>query len=412
MDAIELHRKLRGKISIAPKAKIKTMEDLATLYTPGVAKPSLEISRAKSLVYDYTMKGNTVAIVSDGTRVLGLGDVGPEAALPVMEGKALIMQQFAGIDAFPICLDTKDEDEIVRIVKAISPGFGAINLEDIETPKVFNIERRLTEELDIPVFHDDQHGTAMVVLAGLYNALKVTGRGDVTRDADARDAGSTPASAVGGFSLGARDAGRRPASIVGGLGVKIGIVGAGSAGYAISKLLYAAGFSNLVVFDSHGAIHAARGELEEYKRGLAELNSSGFAGTISEFVGADVIISAAAPGAIPVQTIKAMRKPNIVFALANPVPELSLEQAKELGIDVFGTGRSDYPNQINNSICFPGFLRALLDLRVRRITPAMKIAAAKGIAASVKNPTKDRIVPDVFDKSVVANIAKAVKEAL
>jgi len=388
-DASVIHKNLRGKISIAPKARITTMEDLAILYTPGVAKPSLEISRAKSLVYDYTMKGNTVAIVSDGTRVLGLGDIGPEAALPVMEGKALIMQQFAGIDAFPICLATKDEDEIVRTVKAISPGFGAINLEDIETPKVFEIERRLTEELDIPVFHDDQHGTAMVVLAGLYNALKVTGRGTVTRDA-----------------------GRGPASAVGGLDVKIGIVGAGSAGYAIAKLLHAAGFSNLVVFDSQGAIHAARGELEEYKRVLAELNSSGFAGTIAEFAGADVIISAASPKALPLETIRAMNKPNIVFALANPISELSLEQAKELGIDVFGTGRSDYPNQINNSICFPGFLRALLDLRVRKITVGMKIAAAKGIAASVKNPSKDKIVPDVFDRSVVENIARAVKEAL
>jgi len=374
-DSLAIHKKLRGKISIAPKAKIRSLEDLATLYTPGVAKPSLEISKAKSLVYDYTMKGNTVAIVSDGTRVLGLGDVGPEAALPVMEGKALIMQQFAGIDAFPICLATKDENEIVRIVKAIAPGFGAINLEDIETPKVFNVERRLTEELDIPVFHDDQHGTAMVTLAGLYNALKVTGRGE-RHD------------------------------------VKIGIVGAGSAGYAIAKLLHAAGFSNLVVFDSKGAIAPSRTDLEQYKLELAALNTSGFSGPLGRFVEADVIISAASPGALPPETIRAMNKPNIVFALANPVSEITLEQAKELGIDVFGTGRSDYPNQINNSLCFPGFLRALLDLRVKRITDKMKIAAAKGIASSVKKPAKDKIVPDVFDKSVVKNICKAVKESL
>ncbi len=376
MDPIAIHKKLRGKIFIGAKARIRTTEDLATLYTPGVAEPCRLIAKDRSLAYDYTMKGNAVAIVSDGTRVLGLGDIGPEAALPVMEGKALIMQQFAGIDAFPIVLDTKDENEIVRIVKAISPGFGAINLEDIETPKVFNIEKRLTEELDIPVFHDDQHGTAMVTLAALYNALKVTGR---------------------------------PAD---GKGIKIGIVGAGSAGSAIAKLLHAAGFSGLVVFDSKGAIAPSRTDLEEYKLGLAELNTSGFSGPLTRFMDADVLISAASPGALPVETIKAMRKPSIVFAMANPIPELSLEEAKELGIDVFGTGRSDYPNQINNSVCFPGFLRALLDLRVKKITDRMKIAAAKGIAESVKKPTRGKIVPDAFDKKVLKNIVRRVSEAV
>jgi len=377
-EALELHQRLRGKLSIGGKAKIKTIRDLALLYTPGVAKPCLEIARDKSLVYDLTMKGNTVAIVSDGSRVLGLGDIGPEAALPVMEGKALIMQQFAGIDAFPICLDTKNEEEIIRIVKAISPGFGAINLEDISTPKVFRIERRLTDELGIPVFHDDQHGTAMVTLAGLYNALKVIGRGDDK----------------------ALDT------------VRIGIVGAGSAGSAIAKLLNAAGFNDIVVFDSKGAISLARNDLDEFKKELARFNSSNFTGPLAQFDRADVIVSAASPGAIPIETIKAMNKPNIVFALANPIPELSLEEAKELGIDIFGTGRSDYPNQINNSLCFPGFLRALLDLRVKRITMEMKIAAAKGIAETVKNPTKERVVPDVFDKKVVKNIFKRVKETV
>jgi len=373
-DPLPIHKKLRGKISIAAKAKIRDATDLATLYTPGVAKPCMEIARDRSLVYEYTMKGNTVAIVSDGSRVLGLGNIGPEAALPVMEGKALIMQQFAGIDAFPICLATQYEDEIVRTVKAIAPGFGAINLEDIESPKVFDIERRLTEELDIPVFHDDQHGTAMVTLAGLYNALKVLGK--------------TPEK------------------------VKVGIIGAGSAGNAIAKLLNAAGFSDLVVFDSKGALSLSRSDLDEHKQKLAAFNDSNFSGTIDVFEGADIIISASKPGALPFSTIKAMRKPNIVFALANPIPELSLEQAKEYGIDIFGTGRSDYPNQINNSVCFPGFLRALLDLRVKKITMQMKIAAAKGIALSVKKPAKDRIIPDAFDKKVVGNIVDAVKEAM
>lgn len=379
MDPIAIHKKLRGKIFIGAKARIKTTEDLATLYTPGVAEPCRLIAKDRSLAYDYTMKGNAVAIVTDGTRVLGLGDIGPEAALPVMEGKALIMQQFAGIDAFPIVLGTKDEDEIVRIVKAISPGFGAINLEDIETPKVFRIEKRLTEELNIPVFHDDQHGTAMVTLAGLYNALKVTGRAGKAGD---------------------------------GLDAKICIVGAGSAGYAIAKLLHAAGFCDIVVFDSTGAIYAGRAGLEEYKRPLAAFNTSSFTGTLAEFKGADVIISAASPGAIPYETILAMRKPNIVFAMANPVPEISLDEARELSIDVFGTGRSDYPNQINNSVCFPGFLRALLDLRVKKITEMMKIAAAKGIAESVKKPARDKIIPDAFDKKVLKNIVRRVSESV
>lgn len=374
MGPTEIHRKLRGKIFIGAKAQIKDAHDLSTLYTPGVAEPCLEISTDKELAYSYTMKGNTVAIISDGTRVLGLGDIGPEAALPVMEGKALIMQQFAQIDAIPLCLGTKDEDEIVRIVKALAPNFGAINLEDIQTPKVFGIEKRLTEELDIPVFHDDQHGTAMVVLAGLYNAMKVLGK-------------------------------EPPSSM------KIGIVGAGSAGYAIAKLLHAAGFTDLVVFDSKGAISRERNP-GGYKAELAEFNSSGYSGDISGFSGADAIISAASKGALPHQTIKSMNKPNIVFALCNPVPEISLGEAEELGIDVFGSGRSDYPNQINNSICFPGFLRALLDLRVRRITPEMKIAAARGIAETLENPTHRRIVPDTFDRRVVENIRKRVEEAV
>ena len=370
MDPVEIHKKLRGKIAIVAKADLKTIEDLSVYYTPGVAKPCLEIAKDKEKVYELTFKWNTVAIVTDGTRVLGLGDIGPEAALPVMEGKAMIMQQFAGIDAIPICLATKDEDEIVKIVQSIAPVFGAINLEDIETPKVFSIEKKLTESMDIPVFHDDQHGTAMVTLAGLYNALKVVGKDNP---------------------------------------VKIGIVGAGSAGYAIAKLLHAAGFKNLVIFDSKGAVCKER-NLEGHKKELAEMNC-GFSGKINDFKGADVIISAAKPGSLPLETVKAIKKPNIVFALSNPDPEITLEQSKELAIDVFGTGRSDYPNQINNSVCFPGFLRALLDLRVKKITTEMKIAAAKGIAESI-TPTKEKIIPDAFDRTVVENIVREVKSVI
>jgi malate dehydrogenase (oxaloacetate-decarboxylating) len=375
--AMELHKKLKGKLKIVGKQRIRTTDDLSMLYTPGVAEPCRQIAKDKTLAYSLTMKHNTVAIVTDGTRVLGLGDIGPEAALPVMEGKALIMQQFAKIDAFPICLDTKDAEEIVRIVKAIAPVFGAINLEDIETPKVFVIEKRLTESLAIPVFHDDQHGTAVVVLAGLINALKVTGK---TKEA------------------------------------KIGIVGAGAAGYGIAKLLHAYGFTDLIVFDSKGAIYKQRNDImaSEFKKHIAEItNASGFNGTINEFGSAEIIIAASQPGALPLETIKKMKKPNIVFALANPTSEISLEQARELGIDVFGTGRSDYPNQINNSLCFPGFLRALLDLRVTKITDKMKIAAAEGIASAVTEEEikGGKIVPDAFNKQVPKNIRRAVKKA-
>ncbi len=376
-ESVALHKKLRGKITIAAKAKLRTTKDLSLLYTPGVAQPCIEIAKDHSKVYDYTMKGNTVAIVTDGTRVLGLGDIGPEAALPVMEGKALIMQQLGKIDAIPICIAEKDPTKFVEIVKAIAPGFGAINLEDISTPKVFEIEKTLTDALDIPVFHDDQHGTAMVALAGVINALKAIGKNILPRQ-----------------------------------NLKIAIVGAGSAGCAIAKLFSAAGFTGLVVFDSKGAISLARNDLaggNAYKLELARLNLSGYGGTLAAFDHADILIAASSPGSVPFETIKNMNKPNIVFALSNPISEITMEQAKELGIDVFGTGRSDYPNQINNSLCFPGFLRALLDLRVKKITTAMKIAAAEGIAESLKRPSVSKIVPDPFDKNVVKNIFKKVK---
>jgi malate dehydrogenase (oxaloacetate-decarboxylating) len=376
-QSMELHRKLKGKLAVVGKAKIKSMNDLSLLYTPGVAEPCREIAKNKNEVYELTGKGNNVAIVTDGTRVLGLGNIGAEAALPVMEGKALIMQQFGKINAIPICLATKNAEEIVAVVKALEPNFGAINLEDIETPKVFEIEEILTNELSIPVFHDDQHGTAMVVLAGLINALKIAGK---TRKE-----------------------------------VTVAIVGAGSAGYAITKLLSAYGFYDIVVFDSHGAIVDERADLEEYKKKIALITTKKkYDGLLKDFAGADAVISAAAPGALPEETIMKMKEPKIVFALANPNPELTVEEAEKWGVKIFGTGRSDLPNQINNSICFPGFLRALLDLRVRKITDEMKIAASEAIASCVsrKERAAGKIVPDVFNRKVVKKIGKYVKKAV
>lgn len=373
--ALELHQRLRGKLSISAKSPIKSMEELSLLYTPGVAEPCRRIAQDKGLAYELTMKHNTVAIVTDGTRVLGLGDIGPEASLPVMEGKALIMQQFAGIDAFPIALNTKDPDAFVDVVKAMEPVFGAINLEDVATPKVFHIEKRLEEELSIPVFHDDQHGTAVVVLAGLINAMKLTGKG--------------------------KDA-------------KVAMVGAGAAGYGISRLLRAYGVEDVIVFDSRGAIHKGR-ELPGHKEAIAEnSNPGGFSGQLKDFRDADILIAASKPDSVPRETVMAMRKPSIVFTLSNPTPEIPVEEAMGLGIDVFGTGRSDFPNQINNSICFPGFLRAILDLRVRKITDRMKIAAAEGIASCVAEDelSKERIVPDAFDPHLVGNIKRHMDKAI
>ena len=318
-----------------------------------------------------------MGIVCDGTRVLGLGKVGPEASLPVLEGKALIMKEFAGIDAFPIALKCTTVEEIVDTVKSIAPVFGAINLEDIETPKVFEIERRLEKELDIPVFHDDQHGTAVVSLAALLNALELAGKALVK--------------------------------------ARIAVVGTGSAGYGITKLLVAAGAGDVVCFDHAGSLGAHRKDLPAHKAELARItNKAGYGGPLALFRGADAIISAASPGALPHETVTGMADPKIVFALANPVPELSLEEANELGVKIFGSGRSDYPNQINNSLCFPGFLRALLDLRVRRIDDRMKIAAAKAIADCVRKGdlARGKIVPDIFDKRVVPRIREYVEKSL
>ena len=374
-ESLKLHRKLKGKLEISGKCSINNTTDLSLLYTPGVAEASREIERNPDSVYEMTIKHNTVAIVSDGTRVLGLGDVGPEASLPVLEGKALIMKEFANLDAFPIALKCKEPQEIVDVVRSISPVFGAINLEDIETPKVFEVEKKLEDELDIPVFHDDQHGTAVVALAALFNALKIVDK-KLNKS-------------------------------------KIAVVGSGSAGYGITKLLLAAGADDVVCFDSAGAIGHHRSNLQKHKEELADIsNKESFQGTLSGFRNADVVISAASPGALPSDTIKNMSSRKIVFALANPMPEISLEDAEKLGVEIYGSGRSDYPNQINNSLCFPGFLRALLDLRVRKITNGMKIAAARAIAdvVSEKDLKKKKIVPDIFDKKVVPNIKAYIQK--
>ena len=376
-ESLKLHRKLKGKLKVCGKAGIKDTKDLSLLYTPGVAEACKEIERNPASVYDLTMKNNTVGIICDGTRVLGLGNIGPEASLPVLEGKALIMKEFADVDAFPIAIKCNNLEEMVHTIRSISPVFGAINIEDIETPKVFELEKRLEEELDIPVFHDDQHGTAVVALAALYNALKLAKK-------DFQKA-------------------------------KVVIVGSGSAGYGITKLLVAAGAGDVVCFDSVGALGMHRHNLPKHKLELAQVtNKAGYEGPLSGFKGADAIISAASPSALPHDAIRGMARPRIVFALANPVPELSLEEAKSLGVEIFGSGRSDYPNQINNSLCFPGFLRALLDLRVRRINDRMKIAAAKAIADCVdeRELAGGKIVPEVFDKRIVQKIKEYIKNSL
>jgi malate dehydrogenase (oxaloacetate-decarboxylating) len=376
-ESLKLHKKLKGKLKICGKCAINDANDLSLLYTPGVAEACKEIERRPDSVYDLTIKNNTVGILCDGTRVLGLGNIGPEASLPVLEGKALIMKEFADIDAFPIALRCTELEEIVRTIRNISPVFGAINIEDIETPKVFALEKRLEEELDIPVFHDDQHGTAVVALAALYNALRIAKK-------DIKNA-------------------------------KIVVVGSGSAGYGITRLLCAAGAGDVICFDSAGAIGVHRSNLPKHKLELAEsTNRMGYEGPLSLFKGADAIISAASPGALPHETVKNMAGPKIVFSLANPVPELSLKEAKALGVEIYGSGRSDCPNQINNSLCFPGFLRALLDLRVRRINDQMKIAAARAIADCVSENelAKGKIVPDIFDKRVVPRLKEYIKKSL
>ena len=372
-EALTLHKEHHGKLKTSSKVNLETREDLSRAYTPGVAEVCKEIARDKSLARLYTLKRNTVAIISDGSAILGLGNLGPLAAIPVMEGKSVILNTFAGVDSFPICLDTQDTEEIIKAVKQLAPVFGAINLEDIAAPRCFEIEERLRKELSIPVMHDDQWGTATVVLGGLINALKVTGRGE-------------------------------------GKDVKIVVNGVGSAGVAISRLLLAYGFSNFLFCDSKGIIHDGRDDLTKEKSELISKSSrKGFKGVLTDAVtGADVFVGVSKAGALTVDMAKSMNKDAIVFALANPVPEIMPDIAREAGVTVIATGRSDFPNQLNNSLIFPGLFKGVLDANIKQFDITMFTRAALALATHVKDPSADMILPTMFDKELVGVIAKSV----
>ena len=376
MDSIEYHRKLKGKIGVQPKAKLDNKEDLSAAYTPGVADVCKEISNDVSKVYDYTMKSNSVAVVTDGSAVLGLGDIGPEAALPVMEGKALIFKQFANVDAYPICLNTRDVDEIVSIVKNISPGFGGINLEDISAPRCFEILEKL-QGIGIPVFHDDQHGSAIAMMAGMINALKVVGK-------DFSD-------------------------------VKIVVSGAGAAGNAVAEILSCTSYKKcvpvkeLLIVDSKGIISKNR-DLIGNKKKISEIsNPNSIDGNLKDAMeGADVFIGVSKGNLVSKEMISSMNKDSIVFAMANPIPEIMPTDAKDAGAKIVATGRSDFGNQINNSIVFPGFFRGLLDSGHKEIKSEMMIAVSHAIASLIE-PTENKIVPDMFDDRLVDVVARAVE---
>jgi malate dehydrogenase (oxaloacetate-decarboxylating) len=371
--ALALHKKHRGKLSVMSKAELKTRDDWSTLYTPGVAAVSSHVAKFPKDAHTHTIKGNTVAVVSDGSAVLGLGNIGPLGALPVMEGKCVIFKEMAGVDAFPIVLDTQDTEEIIRVVKAIAPGFGGINLEDIAAPRCYEIEERLKKELSIPVFHDDQHGTAVVVLAGLINAAKVVGKKLES--------------------------------------LKVVIVGAGAAGRAVALLLLKAGVEHVTVTDSNGIIYSGRTGLTSYKKDLAAVtNPERRKGDVLTAVtGADVVVGVSGPGTISQHHVEVMAEKAIVFALANPIPEIKPDDAKAAGAMVIATGRSDYPNQVNNSLVFPGIFRGALDRRLSDITDDMKIAAAKKIASLVKKPTPEEIIPNIMTKDLAKKVASVVK---
>jgi len=383
-DSLELHKKHKGKIAVVSKIPVKTKLDLSLAYTPGVAEPCRKIAADKKKIYDYTFKGNTVAIVTDGSAVLGLGNIGTEAALPVMEGKALLMKEFADLDAFPICLTTQKVEEIVQAVEWIAPVFGGINLEDISAPRCFEVENQLKEKLDIPVFHDDQHGTAIVVLAALINAAKLAGK-------KLED-------------------------------LRIVLCGAGAAGTAISRMLLCIGMDrkvcrpvhNVILCDSKGIIHEGRKDLNKYKQEIAKLtNHYKKTGTIADALeDADVFIGVSVAGIVKPEMLKKMRKNPIILAMANPTPEIMPEEALKARPDaIIGTGRSDFPNQVNNVLAFPGVFRGAFDAKATKITDEMKLAAAYALANYVKNPSKKEILPDPLDKNVAKAVAEAVKKA-
>jgi len=376
-QSLEMHQRFKGKMEIISKVPVNDARDLSLAYSPGVAAPCQEIEKNPMRVYDYTMKGNLVAVVSDGTAVLGLGDIGPEAALPVMEGKALLLKRFANVDAVPITLNTKDVDEIVRTVKAMEPTFGAINLEDIAAPRCFEIEERLKAECNIPVFHDDQHGTAIVVAAGLENALKIVGK----RKRE----------------------------------VKIVINGAGAAGIATLKLLKNFGYENIVVCDSKGILYEGRASMNPVKEEIARIsNPEKLKGTLDDaIVGADIFIGVSVANILTKAHIDSMKRDPIVFALANPHPEITYENAQRWGVRIIGTGRSDYPNQVNNVLAFPGIFRGALDVLASEINEEMKMAAARAVASLVEESElrEDYVIPKPLDERVVPAVAKAVANA-
>ena len=374
--ALELHEKWNGKLDTVSKVQVKTREDLALAYTPGVAEPCKVIAEDPEAAYRYTIKSNTVAVVSDGSAVLGLGNIGPLAAMPVMEGKAVLFKEFGGINAFPICLDTQDTEEIIETVVRIAPAFGGINLEDISAPRCFEIEERLKKRLNIPVFHDDQHGTAIVVLAGIINALKVTGK----KKKDCR----------------------------------VVVNGAGSAGVAITKLLLNYGFPHITMCDKTGMLCKGMDGLNWMQEKMVEVtNLEHKTGTLADALkGADIFVGVSAPGIVSQEMVASMNKDSILFAMANPVPEIMPDLAKTAGARVVGTGRSDFPNQVNNVLIFPGIFRGALEGRATAITEEMKLAAANAIAALVDDSelSDENILPAAFDPRVADAVSKAVKE--
>ena len=374
-QALELHEKWQGKLEITSKSPVKSRQDLSLAYTPGVAEPCKVIAQDKEAAYRYTMKANTVAVISDGSAVLGLGNIGPHAAMPVMEGKAVLFKEFGNVNAIPICLDTQDTEEIIKTVTYLAPGFGGINLEDISAPRCFEIEERLKATLDIPVFHDDQHGTAIVVLAGIMNALKVVGKEKES--------------------------------------CKVVVNGAGSAGIAITKLLLTYGFTNVILCDKVGILSKSTEGLNWMQRKMTLVtNPNQETGSLADAMkGADIFVGVSAPGIVTKEMVASMNADSILFAMANPVPEIMPDIAKEAGARVVGTGRSDFPNQVNNVVAFPGIFKGALEGRARQITEEMKLAAAYAIAGLVKDADlcDDNILPEAFDPQVAHVVAEAVK---